>query len=211
MWWFGDVWCIATALLLWAGAYRADQGQLYSRWLTATLLLAGTAMAFAPLVYEFPSVMNGSGEALVVEVAKNGEYRECPWGAFESRDKQTFNVLERYFVTRSVTPITDNPKARRISYTIPVDITEPGVFFLAKPERWGVRSIKGVRTEVQKATEYWLYVFNNEHSKELAAFYNPLDDNQVAKFRELLGSWLDEKLAADGLKVRRGEVTFEVD
>lgn len=211
MWWYGGAWCLVVVLLLWAAAYRAAR-ESSSRWLTATLLLMGTAMALTPLIYEFPAE-KGSVTIRVVEVAKNGAYRDCPWGAFEfpNDDRRVFNVYEAFVATRNVTPITDNPKARRISYTVSVYMERPNVFFLAKPERWDTRNPAEVRQEVQKATEYWLYVFNNEHSKELATFYNPLDDDQVAKFRELLGSWLDEKLAAEGLKVRRDEVTFTVD
>lgn len=174
------------------------------------IALVALVMCLAGNFYEFPS-NQGRLSPTVIEVARNGDWRVCPWGTFESDGKQTFNVYEVFIAKRSVTPITDNPKARHISYTVPVEIENPGVFFLAKPERWDVRSADGVRQEVQRATEYWLYVFNDEHSKELATFYNPLDDEQVKNFRELLVPWLSEKLKSDGLKVKSDEVVFAVD
>jgi hypothetical protein len=61
----------------------------------------------------FGVLREGAG-ASVVTVYRNGEWTSSRWGAFELGEGQTFNVPDEFAATRSVTPITENPKARRV-------------------------------------------------------------------------------------------------
>jgi hypothetical protein len=162
------------------------------------------------LYFEFCGfgVLGEGAGASVVTVYRNGEWTSSRWGAFELGEGQTFNVPDEFAATRSVTPITENPKARRVTYTVLLEITNPGTFFRHEG-RWEKRDKYDIAREVRDTTEFWLYEFNDKHSKELAKFYNPLDRAQVMEFEELLLPWLNDKINREGLRAK--SLSFTVD
>lgn len=112
-----------------------------------------------------------------------------------------------------VHPITENPKVRGLSYTITTQIRDPQKFVaemhlgrIAVPSDLKDALLRGHH----RSTEYVLYEFNNAHSKELAQFYNPLDEGQRTRLEALLRAHLDEKLASKGIKLDR-LVSFSVE
>lgn len=158
----------------------------------------------SPLFYEYPGP-----DAVVVSVVKDGSTATVhSFGTFEFDGEKAFNVPKVMRAKSSVTPITSNPKARHISYSVWLAMANPEIYFTKSPERWNKRESIEVRGEVTRTAQYWLYEFNDKHSQELAELYNPLDPGQVSKLRQMLLPWLNEKLAADGL--RATNVSFDV-
>ena len=73
-------------------------------------LISGLLLAFSPIFYEFPPL-----EGRVMSVAKDGSQGAFhPLGTFEWVGYGIFNVPTQISVMSSVTPITENPKARHI-------------------------------------------------------------------------------------------------
>jgi hypothetical protein len=98
-----------------------------------------------------------------------------------------------------VTPITSNPKVRSLSYDLTVVpiLTPAGIknhqtlFFYGKTKE---------RNQNNFVTSL-LYDFNEEQSKELAKFFNPLKKEQQDGFKNLLEESMGEKLELVGLKI----------
>lgn len=90
-------------------------------------------------------------------------------------------------VSLSVSPITDNPKVRKISYKVQVRA-------LGKPESVipHLEALQGKK--LSEWVKYYLYEFNDKKSKELAQFYNPLDDSQQYRFKRLIRDFLEPHL-----------------
>ncbi len=169
------------------------------------VLLVGSSLYF-----EFCGEgLSTNSPASVVRVLRDGSWTSSRLGMFEFGDGQTFNVPDEFAAQRSVTPITDNPKARRITYGVSIEMTNPGKFFLYESGRWGKRDKYEIAKEVGDAVDFWLYEFNDKHSKELAKFYNPLDRAQVKEFEELLLPWLNDKINREGLRAK--SLSFTVD
>jgi len=107
-------------------------------------------------------------------------------------------------VVSKVSPITNNPKVRRLSYTVRVEIVDLHDYFNSiglKPKH-GTNSLFTENAVIfQRTVEYELYEFNNTHSKELAAFYNPLDRKQTADLAALLKQHINPKLVNSGLAI----------
>ena len=129
------------------------------------------------------------------------------------------NASAETIVESHVQPITDNPKVRRITYNIQVQVIDWQKFF----DRTGVKpdqryrflpvAIPGTETNkqaMQNKVLYFLYEFNNSNSKELAQFYNPLAEDQRLKLEVLLSSYLNPNLEPFGLKMTR-LISFSVD
>ncbi|MDP3992904.1 MAG: hypothetical protein Q8Q05_01680 [bacterium] len=111
-----------------------------------------------------------------------------------------------------VQPITSNPKVRDLHYEVGVAIrsgTDAYSRFLATFGDPGLdgdpMSGRPLRLESEKARTFvrsLLYDFNEEHSRDLAEYYNPLDETQQAKFASLVRPYLKDKLTAVGLEIR---------
>jgi hypothetical protein len=114
--------------------------------------------------------------------------------------------LENKIVSR-VTPITENPKARPIAYEVHAKIADPAVFANAI----GVDSdpeVNGKR--LANAVAFQLYELNNAHSKDMAKFYNPLDDAQRVELGSLVTGFVNPRLVSKGIAVTT-LVSFTVD
>jgi len=137
----------------------------------------------------------------------NGEIVEHPYGAFEWQD---YMCVPRYYVysydydkartvESTVYPITTNPKVRHFKYEVMPEVFDP-YLYLADPknqnlDKW--RANQRLLFIVQRC----LFEFNEENSRELAKFYNPLDEEQIEEFNELIESWVNERLAPVGVQI----------
>lgn len=60
---------------------------------------------------------------------------------------------------------------------------------------------EGVYAEMAQLAYFQLYEFNNFCSKQVAEFYNPLNQEQNKKFKELLEGYVNPRLEPNGLKI----------
>jgi hypothetical protein len=127
----------------------------------ATFFLGfGVLLGVSSLYFEFCGEgLSTNSPASVVRVLRDGSWTSSRLGMFEFGDGQTFNVPDEFAAQRSVTPITENPKARRVTYTVLLEITNPGTFFRHEG-RWEKRDKYDIAREVRDTTEFWLYEFN---------------------------------------------------
>lgn len=103
--------------------------------------------------------------------------------------------LERSFAMRAH-PITANPKVRNLAYQVDTRVVDFNKFY-----RGRAVSQVDAGSELQHLTRKTLFEFNEQHSKELAAFYNPLDELQQARFGTLLTSFAQPILAEHGITI----------
>ena len=164
------------------------------------------AVVFSGLWYEYPDFHPEYG-LYVVNKDKTLSYSS--WGAFDwgKTVRISTSGLE---VSSSVTPITENPKVREVSYTVNFLVSNPDKYyssFGAGTNFLWNEADKAVINEIFRMVRYQLYEFNDLHSGKLAEFYNPLDEKQQQEFEELLVGFLNEKLDDVGLKY---EASFSV-
>lgn len=159
-------------------------------------------VAASPLYYEFPTT---SGD--LYSIADDGTLTKHTFGTFE--DGKTLAYLKEIDIKKwgdeyqrlsSVAIVTENPKVRRISYTARAHITDARTFLSVRENRdtsanWDNRLNHAVTSKL----EFCEYEFNNAHSKEIAGFYNPRDSEQVRRFQELVGGYLNECLSGAGI------------
>lgn len=106
--------------------------------------------------------------------------------------------MPRYSLsTMTAHPITENPKVREIHYTINVG---PGND-LASLER--LRQSGLWNRSWETLVRRHLFDFNEQRSRELAVFSNPLRDEQQDGFEKLVHRYLATHLAPLGLEVRQ--------
>lgn len=177
-------------------------------WFDFTSVVLAIVLLFSSLFYEFPGGDNDH-PGFVVTIAKDGTTEVHRWGAFEIGKSRVFNVPEKPIVGSSVTPITDNPKARHITYQVAVEMVNPEIFFQSLTGRQNKTGLEEVTKEIQEVVKYQLYEFNNAHSRELAELFNPLDPSQVEKLNQMLLPWLNGKIGQQGLAAT--SVIFEVE
>jgi hypothetical protein len=164
---------------------------------TCSLIVFGTVAFFGMKFYYVPPntvVYTAEGKILKVYdnidgKAENGWYvwesiahRLMAEGRFGSYAQSHFSV------PMTISPITPNPKVRRIRYEVQFDsLGKPEEFLslLKITEKWGHKADQMIL--------YHLYEFNEKHSKEIAEFYNPMDGQQQQKFAALLTDYLLEK------------------
>lgn len=115
----------------------------------------------------------------------------------------------------SVSPVTDNPKVRKILYDVQLRarLSSEESFrqwfeFLTKDRRIPITDLEYMWACIKKVLEYELYEFQNARSKEIAELYNPLDQKQQQKFEELVISFLSPTLK--GLEVQPLEIAFHL-
>lgn len=110
------------------------------------------------------------------------------------------STLQNMQATMAVRPITANPKIRDFSYEVKVSCGTPektAAFYKnshgLKPDQW---------------LESQLFEFQEQHSKELAKFYNPVLEEQQDRFRHLLIRFLGPRL--DTVKGRFNGTAFQI-
>ncbi len=105
-------------------------------------------------------------------------------------------------VWMNVRPITSNPGVRDIKYWVQVNCSTPeGLITMWKALNF--RKPGQLSYSYSRAMETWLtsmlYDFNEKRRHELAAFFNPLDPEQQARFKQLLQDFLAPELQRTGL------------
>ncbi len=114
----------------------------------------------------------------------------------------------------AVQPITPNPKLRDLHYdfeaVIGPDLEAYGHYIakfgapmldkydenrVLKPPRLNSKDINNFVRSL-------LYELNERHSRDLAEFYNPLDDEQQKRFSNLVRQFIEEDLRKVGLQIR---------
>jgi len=97
------------------------------------------------------------------------------------------------FTDMKLHPVTENPKVRDLTYNVMVktaDNPEGAVLYQ--------RTTKG--EPPQQWVKRQLYEFNEQYSKKLAVFYNPLYDQQQREFDQLVREFLEPRCRAVGLR-----------
>lgn len=167
----------------------------------------------SPIFIEY-TVPEGLGLNSMYTIDKAGKIDEHRWLALEWKYDRIINMPHKIGpVVSSVSPITDNPKVRKVIHLGEVYIKDTRFFGIAS---FGADTLDieirgfGEKIVSQKNAdkvfgqfgEYWLEEFNDKHSRELASFYNPESVRQVEDYRELIEPWMNEQLDVYGLGYR---------
>lgn len=206
--------CILTwRLLWWDGSFSnlppyVKKALVFLKWKPVVILwiLLGIVY-FAPLYYEFP-VPVGSYGCKVMWFDEQGNLKHYPYGKF-GWDSYINVPTNSFSITSTETPVTDNPKIREIKYTVAAKIIDPDKFYRIEERRkikpayssFTVGEVT-VGKEIRKIISYWLYEFNNVNSQELGQFYNPMEPEQQQEFKTLVESWINPKIAKDGIEIK---------
>ena len=96
-----------------------------------------------------------------------------------------------------ITPITPNPKVRKISYKVNFIAKASNKVAFRALSQW-VREkfnhfLSPTSYAIEQRLQYELYEFNEANSKEIAEFYNPMDKEQQSRFKELISQFLRAK------------------
>lgn len=204
--------------------YRVDIAESRIKvvfWKTLTVVLFGLAFGtiLTPYFYEFPKFDYD------VVTFEDGNLVKHPYGTSNSK---AFNIPKSesigITIVGNVTGVTTNPKVRNVSYRLEMKIVSPEVFFIPEyrrkyfstghsdehPNKSLMSSYTSMSTEyLQSSVQNELgtmmashmYEFNNAHSKELAEFYNPIEQTQQDQFRELVEPWMNSRFESKGVKV----------
>jgi len=138
-------------------------------------------------------ILNHNGQSQVVQYVGDGSILAWKWDPRFDEQHVAVRVssLGRS-VGMEVQPITENPKVRTIKYCV----------FLKFPETtpdWGVLWDRLDGDTPGIFIKRLLYDFNDQHSKELAKFNNPLRSEQQEEFQQMIENFLAPHL--QGLKM----------
>lgn len=93
---------------------------------------------------------------------------------------------EEFKLGIAVSPITDNPKVRNLSYSLsftrPADV-KAIIFTQKMGEDW--------QQIFHDQILSWLYEYNERNSKSLSHYYNPYSTDQQAKFQKQIKGYLE--------------------
>ncbi|MCX6763425.1 MAG: hypothetical protein NTZ97_01690 [Candidatus Moranbacteria bacterium] len=130
----------------------------------------------------------------------------------ELKDGQLVSYAENYFEVKMAGPhsVTQNPKVRSIEYTVNFEIYgNPEEYLKLQKFAEKYRRTNNVSFATsQNMIAYWLYELNERRSKELAEFYNPLDNVQQDKFNQLVKDFLSEPLRDSGIRYKYAEFSI---
>ena len=116
-------------------------------------------------------------------------------------------VVTKFQIASSVKPITENPKVMPINYQIEVRINNLDLFFQTigiKPmELFDIPSASINRRACEQKVQYFLNEFNYWHSKEMAKFYNPLDEKQNQELESLIKQEVNPHLKKYGINIEK--------
>jgi len=164
------------------------------------------------VVLSFPFYLEISTDGYPVVTFENDEINVHEWGTFiwEWEDfanvpvdkglfRRSDGVIGGYSIGNSVTVRTENPKVRKISYSIIFYIDSLELFYSDKTRRF--KHAKDALAFIKKTVGSYLYDFNNEQLRKLEQFYNPLRDEQQVAFKQLLETWVNQHLEDTGIKI----------
>lgn len=187
------------------------------------LIFLFIATVLSPLYYEFPNLWFSK-----VVTFDGDEVIEHPFGIFVLEFSNDYSNVPtgKIFITSGVTFTTENPTVRHLRYAVAYEIINMEVFFKERHRRHHPASTyqsstpndtkdlvagthSAVRREIEGLVAYQLLEFNNKFSKQLAQFYNPLDQRQQQEFKTLLNSYVNAGLVKDGIVVEAGRFTIK--
>lgn len=116
------------------------------------------------------------------------------------------NVIMRTSFKSSVTPITENPKARHLTYEADVEIKDWDKYFGGtgiRPKNGAIPTLEENHQALERAVSYELAEFNEATSRDLARFYNPWDTKQQHDLEAMLRAYLEPRLATRGIRFVR--------
>lgn len=172
--------------------------------ITPIALSVCVASLFGFLVCFFTTLDPEVAPANTAQFNQSGEFIRTYKKKTQVSDKtwrdNSFISLGACMTTKMMTvrPITPNPKVREITYKVTVR-TPMVVPILAASIRKIWRSKGTVQDNLDAFVRQQCYDFNEQHSVELGALYNPLDEKQQATFRQLLATFLTPRLAEANL------------
>ena len=186
-------------------------------WIPAAALFA--FWLFTPFVYEF----SGWPTSTPITFTTDGHIVKHPWGMFtthlDGRFSNLPNARSSAWIKNipSVTLLTENPKVRKIQPSIMLELTDYETFFRVDDRQRELHMSYGISVSEESLFSRkiaWIvrnemYNFNNAHSKEMAKFFNPLNEDQQREYEALVKSDLEPVLAKDGVVVRK--VLFSIE
>ena len=206
------VYLVLLILALFIGAMmeRESNRSMCSTGVSAVTFIVVCLVLISPIYYEFP------GSYTVVSF-RNGKAITHPFGMFVWETGRYVNMpTTPLFLDSAVNIVTDNPKVRKVSYSVSAQITSPEKFYSETSGRKTLGACFGsvvtrmkvqevstshrcAETEIQRQVAYQLYRFNADKSKELALLDNPLDGSQVEEMKRLVEGYLNPRLEVEGI------------
>jgi len=105
----------------------------------------------------------------------------------------------------ALSPITPNPKVRKLSYKVTVkglfDDSSKLQLFLNNMLASGLKLCYNLSKHISSIVKFQLYEMNEKNSKELAGFYNPEDKAQQTSFQKCIAKYINPTLEKIGLEV----------
>jgi hypothetical protein len=153
------------------------------------------------VIYGHTIVLDDKGE-VINEFQKGGEFWRKRWEKYcQGREVVDFAY---YGISTEMkcAPITDNPKVREISYAVRASAYTSVEEFLIQRRRFGGGSACEVSRAAEEKIRELLYDFNNDHSRELATFSNPLRAEQQGKFQDLVFGYLQPFASENGITLK---------
>lgn len=148
------------------------------------------------------AIINGS--EVLHDFTQNTIMWQWRWNSLMSNKNARLVSYGELFadVNIGVHPITENPKVRSFRYFVEIK-TRPTIKdrLLLEKEIGKVSNYAGQSGSylpLAVCVKSMLYEFNEKHSKELAMFYNPLDESQQIEFNKLLVGDVGDKIAQMG-------------
>lgn len=212
-------WIIVSAIGCFSAYAIYDYSKRFNHkpWIVPCVKYMVATLAFivvmSPLYYEFPN----TGYSKIVTFTDDHQVEYKPWGTFcWEWSNNYFNLPDKPVGLKgTVTYVTENPKVRTITYHLDITVTSPRDFY--RGERQMIHNNNNnksgydlnqrdygrlfINDVMAKTVAPHLYNFNNGHSKELAAFFNPEDSTQNAELKTLIESSINPNLKKDGLQI----------
>ncbi len=182
------------------------------------------------LFYEYPPVGSLSPDILLVKGA-DGKFHETTFGKFcWEWSNDYIYIPKKLELTSSVHPITPNPKVRFLRYKLTIITVNPQKLLSKNILSYGLGSgVDALTHQYDRNTESYTALqkyylngdnidqlvtkaandFNNEHSKDLAVFYNPLDAAQDSALTALIEPYFNNIVSSYGLQVKLSGFSVE--
>lgn len=178
-----------------------NYGDRTIRVLKMPLLVIGVVITISPFYYEYPFTAGDTlpTSKVVTFDGPGGTPRYRINGAFcwEWSAKCTRITPGPFELVSSVSPITSNPRVRNLTYVVEAKVGSIERFLEGKrPDN------RNEQTRITRAVGYHLNEFNEKFSRELADFYNPLDDGQNEKFARLIEDCVNPQIANEGIVIK---------
>ncbi len=158
--------------------------------------------------YQF--VQAGAGQSAAIVRAFSGPtiLWQTEWNRLIGADDRQLVIcwLQKLSATSSLHPLTDNPKVRSFKYAITVETDgTPESIIRINKELGTIDDLNTLSVLVTRRLQYLQFEFNEKHSRELATFYNPLDEDQQKRFAQIAADFFTEPLAKVGVRIVRSQ------